>query len=613
VPDVWNSAPQVWRWRDWIVDSLNADAGYDRLVQHMLAADEIAPGDQRAVVATGYLVRSWYALNPNQWMRDLVEHTGKAFLGLTLNCCHCHDHKYDPLSQEEYFRFRAFFEPLGLRQDRVRGEADPGPFQKYNYSTLRKVVQLGRVTAFDEQPDAKTWMYHLGDERDRVKGKPAVTPGAPAFLGGARLKIEPVDLPPFVVSPGLRPFVREEELARAEKELAAARAAPANAARLKRAEAALASLRARIAADSARASKDGERLARAASKAERAAALAAAEEAVALAELARARAPASARKVAEAKLAAARRTRDAAHKALAGDSTKYTPLGPTYPSRSTGRRKALALWLTDPANPLPARVAVNHVWRWHFGRPLVETVADFGRNGKPPSHPELLDWLAAEFVESGWSLKHLHRLIVTSDAYRRHSAAGALAANLKADPEDRWLWRFPRRRVEAEVVRDCLLAVAGELDQTMGGQPLDNREAETARRRSLYLTIHPEEGGRPRFLELFDAPDPCDCYRRTESVMPQQALALTNSALVQRLSGGLARALLAEVAARPAEEQRAALVRAAFARVLSRAPTAREQALCESFLARPGPPGLPRAAEGLVRALFSHDDFLTIR
>src|SRR5262245_10745436 len=119
VPDVWNSAPQVWRWRDWIIRSLNDDKGYDRMVMEMLAADEIAPDDDDAAVATGFIVRNWYALNPNQWMRDMVEHTGKAFLGLTLHCAHCHDHKYDPVSQEEYFRFRAFFEPVQVRQDRM--------------------------------------------------------------------------------------------------------------------------------------------------------------------------------------------------------------------------------------------------------------------------------------------------------------------------------------------------------------------------------------------------------------------------------------------------------------------------------------------------------------
>jgi len=126
VPDVWNSAPQIWRWRDWIVDSLNQDRGYDQMVQAMLAADELFPGDRQQAVATGYLIRNWYALNPNDWMRSNVEHASKAFLGLTVHCAHCHDHKYDPISQEDYFRMRAFFEPLGVRQDPV---PIPGPFK----------------------------------------------------------------------------------------------------------------------------------------------------------------------------------------------------------------------------------------------------------------------------------------------------------------------------------------------------------------------------------------------------------------------------------------------------------------------------------------------------
>ncbi len=169
VPDVWNSAPQLWRWRDWIVSSLNEDHGYDRMIHEMLAGDEIAPWDDEAGYATGYLIRNWYALNPNDWMRSIVEHTGKSFLGLTFNCAHCHDHKYDPIAHEDYFRFRAFFEPIGIRQDRVPGEADPGPFQEYNYSTLRKIQRLGAVRIYDKSPAASTWFYTGGDERNRVK------------------------------------------------------------------------------------------------------------------------------------------------------------------------------------------------------------------------------------------------------------------------------------------------------------------------------------------------------------------------------------------------------------------------------------------------------------
>ncbi len=146
VPDVWNSAPQIWRWRDWIVNSLNQDHGYDRMLREMLAADEITPEDDEAGYATGYLIRNWYALNPNDWMRSTVEHTGKAFLGLTFHWAHCHDHKYDPISQDDYFRLRAFFEPMYIRQVRVPGGADPGGFEDYQYGKLRTVQPTNLAT-----------------------------------------------------------------------------------------------------------------------------------------------------------------------------------------------------------------------------------------------------------------------------------------------------------------------------------------------------------------------------------------------------------------------------------------------------------------------------------
>ncbi|HTI51679.1 MAG TPA: DUF1549 domain-containing protein, partial [Planctomycetaceae bacterium] len=226
VPDVWNSAPQIWRWRDWIVNSLNSDKGYDRMVMEMLAADEIAPEDDDAAVATGFIIRNWYALNPHQWMKDMVEHTGKAFLGLTFNCAHCHDHKYDPISQEEYFQFRAFFEPVQIRQDRLPGQPDCGPFQKYEYTVLRKVMPHGAVRIFDENLKAETFMYRLGDERERFAGKPAVSPGAPAFLAGDVFSIAPVELPPQAYYPGLKPFIRNAETATRRDALQTARAAP---------------------------------------------------------------------------------------------------------------------------------------------------------------------------------------------------------------------------------------------------------------------------------------------------------------------------------------------------------------------------------------------------
>lgn len=653
VPDVMNSYAQIWRWRDWIVRSLNADQGYDRMVTLMLAADEVAPEDGDALAATGFLVRNWFKWNYNQWMRDNVEHTGKAFLGLTLNCCHCHDHKYDPVTQEEYFRFRAFFEPLELRHDRVAGEPDPGPFQKYVYGKAYGPITSGRIRVFDEKLDAATFFYAGGDERNRVAGKPPVAPGAPAALGGERLKVEPIPLPPSAWNPALQPFVQREETAKREAAVATAERALARArqtlaeieprsaeakeiatalrivppavadvlARQKRAtqqvrlagyqlavaRADLAWLQARLAADHAAAEEQPkhaiEEIASAASRAERQYQLDAALLAQLQAETAGSNAKAAADKVA------------ACRKNLAAESTTYTPLTPRYPRTSTGRRAALARWIASRDNPLTARVAVNHLWNWHFGRPLVETTFNFGRSGQRPSHPELLDWLAAELMDNGWRLKHLHRLILTSEAYRlRSSATGAEPANRKLDPDNRFLWHFPTGRMEAEVVRDSLLYVSGDLDATMGGPEIPQAEGLKSRRRSLYFAHHGES--RMEFLDLFDAANPCDAYRRTTSVLPQQALALSNSDLAIQQGRSLARKLWQAVGA----ASEAAFIQAAFEQVLGRPPTPAESAASAAFLRRqvevlsPGQTdSAGRARENLVHALFNHNDFVTIR
>jgi len=728
VPDVWNSAPQIWRWRDWIVRSLNADHGYDRMVKEMLAADAIVPLDDEAGVATGYLVRNWYALNPNEWMRANVEHTGKAFLGLTFNCAHCHDHKYDPITQADYFSFRAFFEPLYVRQDRWPGEADPGPFQDYDYSKNRKVVRLGSVRAFDKDAAAKTWFYTGGDERNRLTNRPPVLPAMPEFLGGKSLQVTPVALPATVSYPGAKPFIREAEVKRVDDALAAAKhvvvtnKTTLTEARLATAEAERASVLARLAADEAKlgdrarpgrseprprgspetpdnpsrldtsnalefgararqtaagaaalpAEADFASLARAASKAERQFKLAVAQLALVTTEanVATAKTNSAAAKddkaktdtkaaltKAETALTAAKKAVTDAEAALTKDSADYSAFSPVYPRESTGRRKALAEWIASRDNPLTARVAVNHIWLRHFHEPLVASVNDFGRAGKPPTHPELLDWLAAEFMESGWSMKRLHRLIVTSAAYRRSSQYSVvsnqssvrqssstrkptenwslntehLQRNQTADPENKLLWRMNPGRMEAEVVRDSILHLAGALDARMGGQELENKDALTTARRSLYYSFNPESDGRSEFSVLFDAPDPNDCYRRTRSVIPQQALALTNSKIVHDHAAALAKRLGALAS------DNTAFITAAFEHILTRPPSRAELAECEAFLSRAGgfqPPSETsssssttertqptgggwkpptQARESLVRALLNHNDFLTVR
>jgi hypothetical protein len=290
--------------------------------------------------------------------------------------------------------------------------------------------------------------------------------------------------------------------------------------------------------------------------------------------------------------------------------------------------------MTNRDNPLTARVAVNHIWMRHFGRPLVESVFDFGRAGKQPTHPELLDWLAVELMESGWSMKHLHRLIMTSRTYQQSSRPGGSEhPNFAIDKDNRFWWKFDRRRLEAEVIRDSLLHLSGQLDATVGGPEIDPTAEATSRRRSMYFAIYPEAGGTMRFLTLFDPPDPGDCYRRTDSIVPQQALAMSNSVLSLNQGRLLASKLSKELAPTGATDIDFVVV--LFEQVLCRAPTAPERQTCLEFLASQrslyattsaddlkAPPRKDivaaaaspeqRARESLVRTLLNHNDFITL-
>jgi hypothetical protein len=286
-----------------------------------------------------------------------------------------------------------------------------------------------------------------------------------------------------------------------------------------------------------------------------------------------------------------------------------------FPSHSTGRRAALARWLTDPRQPLTARVAVNHIWARHFGRPLVPTVFDFGHKGTPPTHPALLDYLACELVEHGWSMKYLHRLLVTSGTYRLSvSASHAAPANTAVDPENRYYWRRNAMRMEAEVVRDSLLHLAGNLDPKMGGPPLPVDDA-ASWRRSLYFTH--SHNDHHRFLSMFDNASVLECYRRSESIVPQQALALSNSKLALDTATRINARLHEELG----DATDAQFARVAFEAILCSAPTAAEQAECERALTqweellRQGqdPAPVRRARGDLIHALLNHNDFLAIR
>ncbi len=714
-----NSRRFIWRWRDGIVDSLAANKPYDRMLQEMLAGDELAPGDDDVHRATGYLGRNFYVYNRHVWLQDTVEFTGAAMLGLTFKCCRCHDHKYDPISQADYYALQAVFEPYDVRTDRLPGKPATIKVTNPPGTGTELVLVEGFDRVFDAQPDAVTYLLERGNEMRPRTDRP-VGPGVPRILAAktndtsagmatqealdaddstspSPLAAAPVVLPVDQFYPDLRAFVVAEtraplaeavakadaELAKAREELSIALAhAPAGAntaesarttstqaAAVRQAElqsaaatAQLASLEARVAAETARyadpPSGDSTALAHAAAQSERAANVAiaerdafAAEQSLAAAQaVVKADDPKTAEAVtaAEAALAASRETLEKARLAAAnGDSAtadQYTPLGPVYPRTSSGRRLALAQWITAPDNPLTARVAVNHIWLRHFGSPLVASVADFGLRAAPPTHPELLDWLAVELVESGWDMRHLHRLIVTSRAYRQSSAVPSTGdPRMATDPHNANLWRANTRRAEAEVVRDALLHLAGDLDYTAGGADLDPAVADTLPRRSLYFRHTPDD--KPALLEMFDAANPVECFRRGESVMPQQALVLVNGPLCLQQSRRIARQLSEAIgAAAPDLELKESFIVAAFEHLLARQPTDEERQRCAAFLAEyagrelaPVPPlAAPadttakeqprplletppssdprqRARESLIHVLLNHHEFVTVR
>lgn len=596
-----NSQKHIWHWRDWIVESLNEDAPYDEMVRQMLAADELYPTELSKLRATGFLARNYFIFNRTQWMDETVEHVSKAFLGLTMNCAKCHDHKYDPIEHSDYYRLRAFFEPYHVRTDRIPGEPD--------------LAKDGIPRAFDALLDQPTYRYIRGEEKQPDKST-VMDPGVPELLSFKELEVVPVSLPAEAFQPERRAWVMETLLSTAEELLQAAGSKWDVAV----AEANLESIQARVAATRASWTGNGHEAREPAIHAERQLGLVKAQRELALGEnskdenhlkkakqsLKKAEEKCSAPITAEDTFTPIHGARWSATRFL--DSTKDDPPLP-FPSQSSGRRSALADWITDRRHPLTARVAVNHLWARHFGKPLVDDVFDFGRNGSPPTHPELLDWLAVELMDHGWSMKHVHRLMVSSATYRMRSSTVGAATQLVRDPDNRHWWRREPLRLESQAVRDTVLTLSGTLDVSMGGPPVPTNQQASSSRRSLYFFHSNNE--RNLFLTIFDEARVTDCYRREQSVVPQQALALTNSKLILDAAPKIAAELMSGEML--SDET---FVRKAFQRLLGFTPSAEEvskscQALTEwRFL----PETTAEAACGhFVWALINHNDFVTLR
>lgn len=633
------SQRHIWRWRDWIIESVNADKSYGRMISEMLAADELAPTDQETLRATGFLARNFHKSNRNIWLDATVEHTAKAFLGMTIDCARCHDHKYDPIEQSEYYAMRAVFEPHEVRTEQLPGEAD--------------LLKQGLVRAYDAKPNSPTYLYVAGNEKHPDKENP-LKPGLPGVID---LTYEPVsiELPPLAVFPSLNEFIEQEQLKEAAAKVKGAEKALADSTApsdkeihqqsLVAATRESESLQARWAADRAKYSGHADttamqQLANKASQAENIAKLERAKHTLLVKQDVLRKAGSSDKLDDKQKAAvekaqkevdqAIKQQEEAERLAKNTNATSYSSVGKAYPAESTGRRSALASWITDQRNPLTARVAVNHIWMRHFGEPLVANVFDFGLRSPKPEHARLLDWLAVEFMEHDWSMKHLHRLILTSSAYRRASSVDEreFAANLEQDPDNQLLWRFNVQRLDAESIRDSVLHVAGSLDRTQGGPDIDFMQGEKLYRRSLYFRHAYEK--QMQMLVTFDAAAPNECYRRSQSIIPQQALALSNSLLVVEQ----ARRLATRLSSTSSDSE--GFIRSAFESILCRDCTAKELAACQEFLVsqaeRLNKPGeltpvasavkantaasadaVQRARENLVHVLFNHNDFVTVR
>jgi hypothetical protein len=507
--------PYAWRYRDYVIESFNKDKPYDRFLKEQLAGDELQPYSDENLIATGFLGAARIsgnqedeAIQRNDVLVDIVNATGSVMLGLTLECAQCHNHKFDPVSQRDYYRLQAFFVngQLGNLSLREKGVANPADIERWipkpAYDFYAKEVKsLVRKKLYTPTDEPHTWGY------------------LSATTGDPGIKRYPVvNRKPIRWQPSLLKETKARMLIRGD------------------------------------AASPGPRV------------------------------------------------------------TAGWPevLGITPSSLGEKPRSALADWMADPQNPLVARVWVNRLWQYHFGRGIVATASDFGVEGAEPSHPELLDWLAAELMEHGWSTKHIHRLIVLSSTYRQERKHHA--GNAAIDPENRFLWCWPRRRLSAEAIRDSVLVATGELDRTLGGVSIPPEQEERHKRRTIYL--FQQRSSMPSVMEMFDAPAGiASCSRRNTSTVALQPLFLLNSPFMARRARVLANTV-SELAGDDVNTQ----IKVAFQRTLSREPDKIEQKLANEILAaEPGakstsdqdPLANPRLMQ-LCHALLNLNEFVYI-
>ena len=543
--------PDAWRYRDYVIQAFNNDKPYDRFLREQLAGDELFPDDPQAHIATGFaLLGPDMTDSANQMQRrqntldDMTDATGLVFLGMTVGCARCHDHKFEPIPQTDFFRLQAFFAPAVFRKDIPVASADE--IRKYKqadgeYQRLIKPIAQA-ITKVEEPYRKKLYearvnklpesaqQAHRIDPEKRTAEQNAIVEKTNRFLviSGKEL----------LDAMSKADQIQVKDLQKELKGFDGKKPRPLPA---------------------AMGIQDGN-------------------------------------KTVKTVLLRRGELNDPGEEVHAGFPVVLSPkfheqpvtVTPPRPT-TTGRRSALTEWLTRKDHPLTARVMVNRLWQHHFGRGIVATANDFGVRGERPTHPELLDWLALEFIERGWSLKKMHKLMLLSATYQQSTEASAATA--KKDPDNQLFSRMNRLRLEGEIIRDSLLAASGRLNKKMGGPsvvpalPRDvhvkdwkpsNDPSEHARR-SVYLLA--KRNIRFPFLEPFDLPDTNhSCPKREQSTTAPQALALLNGGDVIKAAKSLA-ARLGKEAATPEDR-----IRLAFRLTVGRGPSPAELNLAREFL-----------------------------
>jgi Protein of unknown function (DUF1549)/Protein of unknown function (DUF1553) len=600
--------PNAHAYRDYVIRAFNADLPYDRFIRQQLAGDELEPDNPAAIVATG-LNRLYSdesnAANVRQRLQeihdDLTETLGLAFLGLTIGCAQCHDHKYDPISQVDYYRLQAFFANMLPRDDVPLATRD---------ERQRYAEQLA------------AWEQATRPLRDSMEA--IVAPKREAAMKEALLKFEP-DIRRAVEAP-------DEKRSAMDKRMATQA--------MKYVDPMLHAVPDKLKGDE---KKQYEELQKQLAEFDSLkpsplpAAMAVSDAAV--------QSPPTFRLAVGNFRKPLEEVQPGFPSFLGSSEPRITP--PSGVS-SSGRRSALAEWLCRSDHPLTSRVMVNRLWQHHFGRGIVGTPNDFGAMGEGASHPELLDWLAVEFVEQGWSLKAMHRLMVTSAAYCQASLIDldkpVHARAVERDVANKLLWHARRVRLEGEAIRDTMLELAGQLNDEMYGPSARPElpsgiapklawkpDAQPAQRNRRSIYVIAKRNLRYPLLDIFDLPDMHNsCPQRSTTTTAPQALALLNSefALLQsqhwsgRLLGehgadlsALVRAAYAEAFARPANEEQ---LRAAREFLDRQAETIAKSGEATALATLPSPmpswldPAQAAAIVDFCHALLNSNEFLYI-